>query len=134
MRNLPGAEEIKQLKSALPTHSHLRPLLVTQLKSLGKSTRLLTLILPREFVSKFHIISSADRKKKVLCQRHGMHPRRMEVCPIKYARCCMMTKGKHTVASSSVCKKESYHNTMQHERVTQQCQLKCDAELTSPVA
>lgn len=64
MRNLPGAEEIKQLKSALPTHSHLRALLVTQIESLGESTGLLMVILPWEFVAKSHIISNADRKKK----------------------------------------------------------------------
>lgn len=46
----------------------------------------------------------------------------------------MMTKGEHTVASSSVCKKGSYHNTMQCVCDMQQCQLKCDAELLSPVA
>lgn len=74
MRNLPGAEEIKQLKSALPTHSHLRTLLVTQTESLGESTGLLMFILPRGFVAKPHIISNVDRMKKVLCQRHGMHP------------------------------------------------------------
>lgn len=134
MRNLPGAEEIKQLKSALPTHSHLRALLVTQTESLGESAGLLMFILPREFVAKPHVISNVDREKKMLCQRHGMHPWRMEVCPIKYARCGMMTKGKHTVASSSVCKKESYHNTMQHVCDMRQCQLKCDTELLSPVA
>lgn len=64
MRNLPEAEEIKQLKSVLPTHSHLRALLVTQTESLGESTGLLMLILPREFVTKPHVISNADRKRK----------------------------------------------------------------------
>lgn len=66
MRNLPGAEEIKQLKSALHTHSHLRALLVTQLESLGKHTGLLMLILHRGFGPKSDIISNADRKKRAL--------------------------------------------------------------------
>lgn len=63
MRNLPGAEKIKQLKSALRTHSHLASLLVTQLEFLGKNTGLLMLILPREFGPKSDVISHADRKK-----------------------------------------------------------------------
>lgn len=60
MRNLPAAEEIKQLKTALHTHSHPRALLVTRLESQGKNTGLLMLILPREF----DIISNADDRKK----------------------------------------------------------------------
>lgn len=66
MRNLPGAEEIKQLKSALHTHSHLSGLLVTQLESLGKNTGLLILVLHREFGPKSDIISNADSKKSAL--------------------------------------------------------------------
>lgn len=63
-----------------------------------------------------------------------MHPWRMEVCPIKYAQCGMMTKSKHTVASSSVCKKENCHCTMQLVCDMWQCQLKCGSKVLSPVA
>lgn len=66
MRNLPGAEEITQLKSALHTHSHLRALLATRLESLGKNTGLLMFILPRDFGPKSDIISNADSKKSAL--------------------------------------------------------------------
>lgn len=66
MRNLPGAEEIKQLKSALHTHSHLRELLVTRLESLGKNTGMLMLILSGEFGPKSDAISNADSKRYAL--------------------------------------------------------------------
>lgn len=64
MRNLPGAEEIKKTKSALHTHSHTGALLVTWLESLGKSTELLLLILPRKPGPKSDAISDADGSKK----------------------------------------------------------------------
>lgn len=70
MRNLPGAEEIKQPKSALHTHSHLRALLVTQLEPLGKNTGLLMLILPREFGPTSDVISHADSEKHALPKSH----------------------------------------------------------------
>jgi len=73
MRNLPGAGEIKQLKSPLRTHSHLGALPVTRLESLGENTGLLMPILPRVFGPKYDVISNAD-SKKVLFQRHDLHP------------------------------------------------------------
>lgn len=63
MSNLPGAEEIKQLKSALPTCSHLRAPLVTQTEYPGEGAGLLMLTFSREFVTKPHVISNVDRGK-----------------------------------------------------------------------